>query len=193
MEGASILQISPSELCFVYATNCELQNVLNLRNMLEDGRCVAFKVKSNNHNRYLVRPTSGIVRPGASVNVKVFMLPQAEYSDDLRSCKDRFLIQCAPIDGSTEGPKAPDMSGNKERQDIKISVNVVRGSMLVHAATPTSNTRLLVRTQKGPPSIHCVLSVCLLIRFPQRLWMEVDFPVKFLLRCRLPHWRSGAS
>ena len=161
MEGASILQLSPSELCFVYASNCELQNVLNLRNMLEDGRCVAFKVKSNNHNRYLVRPTSGIVRPGASVNVKVFMLPQAEYSDDLRSCKDRFLIQCAPIDGSTEGPKAPDMSGNQERQDIKISVNVVRGSLLVQTSITTSNTGLLVTAPKTDPPTSISLMLCL--------------------------------
>ena len=122
-----MLQISPTELSFVFASNCELQNVLNLRNTLEDGRSVAFKVKCNTADRYLVRPTSGYVKPGASVNIKVFMLPQSEYSDELRSCKDRFLIQSAPVDGSTEQSSIASVLATYQRQDFKISVTVVRG------------------------------------------------------------------
>ena len=122
-----MLQVSPAELTFVFASNCELQNVLNLRNTLEDGRSVAFKVKCNTADRYLVRPTSGYVRPGASVNIKVFMLPQSEYSNELRSCKDRFLIQSAPVDDSTEEPPVAEILATHQRQDFKISVTVVSG------------------------------------------------------------------
>ena len=111
-----LLQISPSELCFVYAHNSELKNVINLRNLLRDGRCVAFKVKCNNGSRYMVRPTSGIVKPGASVNVKIYMVPQISYSDELRSCKDRFLIQTVPTKLTSEGDVTTELFDSQYRQ-----------------------------------------------------------------------------
>ena len=123
------LEISPAELCFVYEHDSELRNVLHLRNR-DDVRCLAFKVKCNNQSRYLVRPTSGIIQPGAAINVKVYMVAQVAYTDELRSCKDRFLIQTVPVRSLSEASLDPAIFASPARQEYKINVTVVGSRLL---------------------------------------------------------------
>ena len=118
------LEISPTELCFVYEHSSELRNVLHLRNS-NDERCLAFKVKCNNSSRYMVRPTSGIINPGAAINVKVYMVAQVAYTDELRSCKDRFLIQTVPVRSFSDAGLDPAIFSSPSRQEVKVNVTVV--------------------------------------------------------------------
>ena len=118
------MEISPAELCFVYEHSSELRNVLHLRNS-DEGRCLAFKVKCNNSSRYMVRPTSGIINPGAAINVKVYMVAQVAYTDELRSCKDRFLIQTVPVRSVSDAGLDPGIFSSPARQEAKINVTVV--------------------------------------------------------------------
>lgn len=125
MEGKDLLEISPTQLDYVFVSNTELKQTLSLRNTLSDGKNVAFKVKTSAVSRYMVRPTVGIVPAGRSVNVRIYMVPQAQYSDELRSCKDRFLIQCVATEAASVGDLTNDAFTGNNRQDVKLHVSVV--------------------------------------------------------------------
>ncbi len=51
MEGIDLLAIQPGQLEYVFASNIELKATLSLKNLLSDGRGVAFKVKTSAVNR----------------------------------------------------------------------------------------------------------------------------------------------
>ncbi|CAL8465070.1 g4605 [Coccomyxa elongata] len=52
------------------------------------------------------------------------MVPQPQYSDELRSCKDRFLIQCVPTEAASVGDLTSDIFIGNNRQDVKLHVSV---------------------------------------------------------------------
>ena len=74
--------------------------------------------------RYMVRPTVGIVPSNASVNIKIYMVPQEKYTDELRGCKDRFLIHSIPVSTKAETDLHKVFSG-QGRQDFRLKVLVV--------------------------------------------------------------------
>jgi len=47
MEGIDLLAIHPGQLEYVFASNVELKATLSLKNLLSDGRGVAFKIKTS--------------------------------------------------------------------------------------------------------------------------------------------------
>ena len=47
MEGIDLLAIQPGQLEYVFASNVELKGTLSLKNLLLDGRGVAFKIKTS--------------------------------------------------------------------------------------------------------------------------------------------------
>ncbi len=152
MEGTDLLQISPTQLDYVFVSNTELKQTISLRNTLTDGRNVAFKVKTSAVSRYMVRPTVGIVPAGRSVNVRIYMVPQPQYSDDLRSCKDRFLIQCVPTEAASVGDLTSDTFVVNNRQDVKLHVSVVGTDTLPYPMSIPVNlpaVRLLVKDRPG--------------------------------------------
>ena len=51
MEGVDLLSIQPGQLEYVFASNVELKGTLSLKNILTDGRSVAFKIKTSAVNR----------------------------------------------------------------------------------------------------------------------------------------------
>ena len=63
-------------------------------------RNVCFKVKTTAPRRYCVRPNSGIIDAGASINVSVMLQP-FDYDPNEKS-KHKFMVQSmfAPIDTS---------------------------------------------------------------------------------------------
>ncbi|KAF5385665.1 hypothetical protein D9757_005475 [Collybiopsis confluens] len=54
---------------------------------------IAFKVKTTAPKLYCVRPNSGRIEPGASVEVSVMLQPLKEEPPLNAKCKDKFLIQ----------------------------------------------------------------------------------------------------
>ena len=52
------------------------------------------------------------------------MVPQAQYTDELRGCKDRFLIQSIPVNDASEA-EFPDIFRGQGRQDFRLKVVVV--------------------------------------------------------------------
>ncbi|KIJ64512.1 hypothetical protein HYDPIDRAFT_90464 [Hydnomerulius pinastri MD-312] len=58
---------------------------------------VAFKVKTTAPKLYCVRPNSGRIEPGESVEVSVMLQPMKEEPPLSTKCKDKFLIQSTLI------------------------------------------------------------------------------------------------
>ncbi len=52
------------------------------------------------------------------------MVPQAQYTDELRGCKDRFLIQSIPVNDASEAESSEVFKG-QGRQDFRLKVIVV--------------------------------------------------------------------
>ncbi|RVE61023.1 hypothetical protein OJAV_G00166620 [Oryzias javanicus] len=79
----------PSDLKFkgpftdVVTTNLKLKNPSDRR--------VCFKVKTTAPRRYCVRPNSGVIDPGATVNISVMLQP-FEYDPNEKS-KHKFMVQ----------------------------------------------------------------------------------------------------
>ena len=85
--------------------------------------------------RYMVRPTVGIVPSNASVNIKIYMVPQEKYTDELRGCKDRFLIHSIPVSTKAETDLHKVFSG-QGRQDFRLKVLVVGSCTGINAEVP---------------------------------------------------------
>jgi hypothetical protein len=77
---------------------------------------VAFKVKTTAPKLYCVRPNSGRIEPGDSVEVSVMLQPMKEEPPLSSKCKDKFLIQSTLI--------TPD----KETKDLQDIWNVPGGA-----------------------------------------------------------------
>lgn len=72
------------------------------------------------------------------------MVPQAQYTDELRGCKDRFLIQSIPVSDASEA-ESPDIFKGQGRQDFRLKVVVVStcctriGTICAPSSTCTSH------------------------------------------------------
>lgn len=59
-------------------------------------------MKTTAPKKYCVKPNTGFVKKGETVNVHVIMQAQREWPADMMKCKDKFLVQSCPSGGSTE-------------------------------------------------------------------------------------------
>ncbi|XP_047307475.1 vesicle-associated protein 2-1-like [Impatiens glandulifera] len=62
---------------------------------------VAFKVKTNSPEKYIVCPNKGVIQPWQICLVRVTLQPQKEYPPNMQ-CKDKFLIQSTIVDPHDE-------------------------------------------------------------------------------------------
>ncbi len=93
--NASDLSIQPTELKFRFELRKNIPVTLSLHNPGQEK--VAFKVKTTSPKKYCVRPSSGVVEPGATKDVQVIMQAQREYPPTLADCKDKFLVQTVKV------------------------------------------------------------------------------------------------
>lgn len=77
---------------------------------------VAFKVKTTAPKLYCVRPNSGRIEPGGSIDVSVMLQPMKEEPALSAKCKDKFLIQSTII------------TPEKETRDLQDIWNTTNGS-----------------------------------------------------------------
>ena len=74
----------------------------------------------------MVCPPSGIVESGTARLVKVYLKAQREFNDDLRLCKDRFLVQSIVVDHRVaEEQITSSLFRTGQRQESKLKVVVV--------------------------------------------------------------------
>jgi len=85
------VELTPQELGFKRPFNHEVTETLKLGN--PNNAPVAFKVKTTAPKQYCVRPNSGIIPPGSSVEVSVLLQAMKEDPPLDAKCRDKFLVQ----------------------------------------------------------------------------------------------------
>ncbi|KAI9354155.1 PapD-like protein [Pilaira anomala] len=63
---------------------------------------VIFKVKTTAPKQYCVRPNAGRIEPNSEIEVQIILQPLKEEPGPDFKCKDKFLVQTAPIQESFE-------------------------------------------------------------------------------------------
>ena len=83
---------------------------------------LAFKVKTTAPKKYCVKPNTGVVEPGATTTVHVIMQIQKEWPADINNCKDKFLVQSAPLEGDLKYAELFDKSRAAHIREAKLRV-----------------------------------------------------------------------
>jgi hypothetical protein len=83
---------------------------------------LAFKVKTTAPKKYCVKPNTGVVEPGATTTVHVIMQIQKEWPADINQCKDKFLVQSAPLEGDLKYAELFDKSRAAHIREAKLRV-----------------------------------------------------------------------
>ncbi|KAF8073760.1 PapD-like protein [Lyophyllum atratum] len=105
---------------------------------------VAFKVKTTAPRLYCVRPNSGRVEPGESVDVSVMLQALREEPPSNAKCKDKFLIQSTLITAEKETMPLQDIwsatDGSEEakvhQQKLKVTYLPAEGQTLEEEEEP---------------------------------------------------------
>ncbi|KAF7298982.1 MSP domain-containing protein [Mycena indigotica] len=92
---------------------------------------VAFKVKTTAPKLYCVRPNTGRVEPGQSVDVSVMLQPLKDEPPTGAKCKDKFLIQSTLISPDKEAMSVQDIwSGSDINEEGKVHQQKLRVTYL---------------------------------------------------------------
>ncbi|KAL7342848.1 PapD-like protein [Rhodotorula toruloides] len=78
---------------------------------------VAYKVKTTAPKQYCVRPNSGRIEPGETVEVQVLLQPMKEDPPAGAKCRDKFLIQSVIITPERESAALPDLWQAVEKEE----------------------------------------------------------------------------
>ncbi|KAI5478715.1 vesicle-associated membrane protein-associated protein B [Pseudohyphozyma bogoriensis] len=78
---------------------------------------VAFKVKTTAPKQYCVRPNSGRIEPGETVEVQVLLQPMKEDPAPGAKCRDKFLVQSVIITPEREANSLPELWAIVEKED----------------------------------------------------------------------------
>lgn len=118
------VEIEPFELSFQRPFNAEVSQTLTIKN--PNTIPVAFKVKTTAPKQYCVRPNAGRIEGGQDFDVTVLLQAmKVEPPLDAR-CRDKFLVQSAPITSDKEFASIANVLDTTEKgllQERKIRVN----------------------------------------------------------------------
>ena len=70
---------------------------------------IAYKVKTTAPKQYCVRPNSGRIEPGETVEVQVLLQPMKEDPPSGTKCRDKFLVQSVVITQDRENVPLADL------------------------------------------------------------------------------------
>ncbi|KAG7352330.1 MSP major sperm protein domain containing protein [Nitzschia inconspicua] len=111
---------------------------------------VAFKVKTTQPRRYLVRPNQGLIGPGTSETISILLVEKDKQvllqsyerlgQSGLDHSKDKFLVQSCPVDKAFAAKKAGDQTELYESLTTMWNTVTAGGS-----TTPVHNKKLHVR------------------------------------------------
>ncbi|KAK0271589.1 phosphatidylinositol-binding protein scs2 [Friedmanniomyces endolithicus] len=121
------VDLEPAELSFRRPFTHEVSQVLRLHNPTADP--VPFKVKTTAPKQYCVRPNSGRIEAGRSVEVSVLLQAMKEDPPPDARCRDKFLVQSVGVPSNAEFTSVTQVWTNIEQtnksaiQEKKIRVN----------------------------------------------------------------------
>lgn len=83
-------------------------------------------LQTTNTEQFIVSPPYGIVEPGTTKLVKVYFKAHKAYTDNLRFCKDCFLVQSIVVEPElTDREITSDLFRSRQRQEARLKVLVV--------------------------------------------------------------------
>ncbi|GAA5877297.1 hypothetical protein JCM3774_001629 [Rhodotorula dairenensis] len=101
--------LSPSgQLGFQRPLTQLVKRTLSVTNS-SNAHAVAYKVKTTAPKQYCVRPNSGRIEPGETVEVHVLLQPMKEDPAPGTKCRDKFLVQSVVITPDRESTPLPDL------------------------------------------------------------------------------------
>lgn len=118
---------------------------------------LAFKVKTTQPRRYLVRPNQGIVAPGSSATISILLVEKDRQvlwstyerlgQSALDHSKDKFLVQsCQVLDEfSSQFQNEPREDGDQYQKDLIESLTGMWNSVTSGKSVPVFNKKLHVR------------------------------------------------
>ncbi|ROT41523.1 MSP domain-containing protein [Sodiomyces alkalinus F11] len=142
------VEIEPSELSFQQPFTRELSQYLKITNLNKFP--IAFKVKTTAPKQYCVRPNSGRVEPGQDVEVNVLLQAMKQEPGPGTKCRDKFLVQSAPITADKEFASIVHVASILEK---KIRVNWIPADQSSLAATTPSRTSAGDNSTSGTPDV----------------------------------------
>ncbi|TEY33604.1 hypothetical protein BOTCAL_0674g00040 [Botryotinia calthae] len=118
------VEIESPELGFHRPFTTEVSQTLTIRN--PNHSPVGFKVKTTAPKQYCVRPNSGRLEPGRSIDVTVLLQAMKDEPPLDAKCRDKFLVQSVEITPDKEFADSPsnhvDRADKKDIQEKKIRV-----------------------------------------------------------------------
>ncbi|KAF7544178.1 hypothetical protein G7046_g9841 [Stylonectria norvegica] len=142
------VDIEPFELSFRRPFTTEVSQTLTIKN--PNTVPVAFKVKTTAPKQYCVRPNAGRIEAGQDFDVTVLLQAMKQEPPSDARCRDKFLVQSAPITSDKEFASIATVLDTTEKgqlQERKIRVNWLeanpeldQGPSRPMAATPTKQT-----------------------------------------------------
>lgn len=118
------VDIEPFELSFRRPFTTEVSQTLTLKN--PNPTPVAFKVKTTAPKQYCVRPNAGRIEAGQSFDVSVLLQAMKQDPPPDAKCRDKFLVQSAPITADKEFASVANVLETTEKAHLverKIRVN----------------------------------------------------------------------
>ncbi|GAA5900920.1 hypothetical protein JCM8208_007565 [Rhodotorula glutinis] len=82
-----------------------------------NSQAVAYKVKTTAPKQYCVRPNSGRIEPGETVEVQVLLQPMKEDPAPGARCRDKFLVQSVAITPEREDVALAELWSGVEQED----------------------------------------------------------------------------
>ncbi|KAJ5787250.1 hypothetical protein N7457_002240 [Penicillium paradoxum] len=128
------IQIEPSELGFKRPFNHEVCQILRLSN--PNHEAVVFKVKTTAPKHYCVRPNSGHIQPGKTVEVQVLLQAMKEDPAPDAKCKDKFLVQAVSVSSGLEDASVGQIFDQTSKSDV-----IERKIRVVYLATDASSEK----------------------------------------------------
>ena len=101
---------------------------------------VAYKVKTTNHPRYIVRPNAGLLGLGESVTILIGV-QESKLPDYRQECKDKFKILAAEAE-SDDSHASPDFWERMTLGHAPVSSEVVRVSFASADAKPSEDVAI---------------------------------------------------
>jgi len=109
------LIISPNELVFPPPLNRVITNILKLKNT--SANPIGYKVKTTAPKRYCVRPNTGLIPPGDTIEVQVLLNYIKDKPQSLK-CKDKFQVQTLILPSDYQPSAEKDFWANTKPEDI---------------------------------------------------------------------------
>jgi len=109
--------INPLELAFRRPFTSEVAQILKITN--PNNQPVAFKVKTTAPKQYCVRPNSGRIEPGATVDVSVLLQAMKQEPPLDVKCRDKFLVQSCIITSDKEFSPVQQIWETVQKADIQ--------------------------------------------------------------------------